>query len=266
MTDDIEVIEDIEVEDTTAPGIWWSLSALKTIEACGRQYEYRYIKKAKTKPTVYLAFGKAVHQVIDTIHKKNDFTDSFWQREWDRVWYEQSTKVDWKGFKKGTFTTSGQKMLANYVDNNKDAIIVSSELKFPEKNEPYMIGPFKVRGVIDQIRNVGNHLDPIIIDFKTSGKEPDPLILRADPQWTIYWDYARKKYGYKNPELALYHLKTGKMIYTERTPEDVDIVLDSLREAQSKVDQKMFSRSIGFQCQYCDFKEMCLGPIGRLNE
>jgi CRISPR/Cas system-associated exonuclease Cas4 (RecB family) len=259
MTDDI--VEDLEVEDVEAPGIWWSLSAMKTIEACGRQYEYRYVKKAKTKPTVYLAFGKAVHQVIDTLHKKNDFTDSFWQREWDRVWFEQSSKVDWKGFKKGTFTTSGQKMLANYIDNNKDAVIVSSELKFPEKNEAFTIGPYRVRGIIDQVRTIKKR--PLIIDFKTSGKEPDPLILRADPQWTFYWDYARKKLGHPDPQLALYHLKTGKMIYTERTPEDVDIVLDSLKEAQSKVDQKMFARNVGFQCTYCDFKDACLGQIGK---
>jgi CRISPR/Cas system-associated exonuclease Cas4 (RecB family) len=262
---DIEIVEEIEVEDLETPGIWWSLSALKTIQACGRQYWYRYIQKEKTKPTVYLAFGKAVHKVIDTIHKKNNFTDSFWQREWDRVWFEESSRVEnWSGFKKGSFTTSGQKMLADYVDNNMLANVVESELKFPVKDEPYAIGPYKVRGVIDQLRKVDGR--SLIVDFKTSGKEPDPLILRADPQWTIYWDYARHKLQEENPLLALYHLKSGKLIYTERTPEDVDIVLDSLREAQSKVSQEMFSRSIGYQCQYCDFKDICLGQIGRKNE
>src|SRR5690348_5982882 len=99
-------------------GTWWSTSAMKSMQACGKQYWFRYIEKAKTKGTPYLAFGRAVHKVIETVHKENNFSDSFWQREWDRLWYAESSKIDWKGFKKGTFTTSGVKMLGDYVEKN----------------------------------------------------------------------------------------------------------------------------------------------------
>ena len=258
----IEPLEDLNHDEVWVEyeGTWWSTSALKTIQACGKQYKYRYVEKAKTKATPYLAFGRAVHKVIESVHKESNFTDSFWQREWERVWFEQSSKVDWKGFKKGTFSTMGIKMLGQYVDDNQGAIVIGSEIKFPRRDEQYAVGPFKVRGVIDQIRRIDGR--PVVLDFKTSGKEPDPLILRADPQWTFYWDYARKRLK-EEPLLGLYHLKTGKIMYTEREESDLEILRESLEDAQKRVDQKMFSRSIGFQCVFCDFKDQCLGGLGK---
>lgn len=241
-------------------GTWWSTSALKTMQACGKQYWFRYVQKAKTKATPYLAFGRAVHKVIEAVHKENNFTDSFWQRKWDQFWYEQSSRVDWKGFKKGSFTNSGVKMLADYVEKNEGITVLGSEIKFPRKDETYAVGPYRIRGVIDQIRRVDGRL--VVVDFKTSGKEPNELVLRADPQWTLYWDYARKRLK-EDPLLAWYHLKTGQMIYTERTEADLDIVLESLTDVQKRVDQEQFSRSVGFQCFFCDFKEQCLGGIGK---
>lgn len=258
---DIDPIEDLDQDESEVEfsGQWWSLSALKTIQTCGKQYEYRYIIKEKTKPTPFLAFGKAVHKVIEVIHKENNFSDSFWQREWERLWYEQSSKVDWKGYKKATFSNMGTKMLGSYVDDNQETEVMASELRFPKKDEHYMLGDYQIRGVIDQIRKT--ETKPLVIDFKTSTKEPDPLILRADPQWTLYWDYARKRLGVEDVSLGLYHLKSGKIFPTERTEKDLEIVLESLKDAQAKVDQKMFSRSIGFNCHFCDFREQCLGSI-----
>ena len=258
MIEPEELIDEVIVENQ---GTFWSTSALKTIEACGKQYWFRYIERAKTKPTVYLAFGRTVHKVIELVHTNNDFSDKYWQRQWDEEWSKNSSRVDWTGFKKGTFTNMGIKILGKYVDENQQVKVLHSELKFPPKSEDYMIGEFKVRGVIDQIRLEKGR--PMVVDFKTSGKEPDPLIFRADPQWTLYWDYARKFLG-EEPLLGLYHLKTGKLIPTERTQADVDLVLESLKDAQKKVDQEMFSRSIGFQCNFCDFKDICLGNIGKV--
>lgn len=236
----------------------WSASSIKTIGSCGKQFWFRYRTDIKGIQTPYLAFGKAVHKVIEMIHVANDFSDEFWQDTWSDQWYDHSKDVDFKGYRKMTFANSGPKMILNYVKKNKTANILELESSFPtKKKEDYKIGRFVTRGIIDQVRRMeGGRL--LVVDFKTSKYPPDPLILRADPQFTMYYSVVREKYK-EDPLLALYHLESGKIYYTERTQKDVDFVEQLLEEGQVKVDAQLFERNIGNTCRYCPFLEPCLG-------
>src|SRR5579859_8204651 len=234
----------------------WSVSALKMISSCGKQFWWRYRTDIKGLQTPYLQFGKAVHKVIEEIHKQGDFSTDFWERLWSQTWREYAAEVeDWGKLKKITFNNTGSKMLANYVEKNSGATVLESEKQF----DNYKIGPFKVRGVIDQIRRSnGGRL--LVLDFKTSKYPLDPLVLRADPQFTMYWGYVMQEYQ-EDALLGLYHLESGKILYTNRTQSDVAMVEAMLREGQVKVDQEMFERNIGITCRNCPFVQVCLGDL-----
>lgn len=243
----------------------WSTSKLKTIEACGKQFFYKYIKEDGVVPiqTPYLAFGKAVHRVIELIHQSNDWTELNTLETWNDQWYEDSQGVDFTGFFKPNFDESGAKMLRRYVKKNKGAKVLELETPFPNGKVVYKIGPYVVRGVIDQVRRMDDGR-LLVVDFKTSKYPPDPLILRADPQFSIYYKVAKEKYQ-EEVQVALYHLETGKMFFTERTDNDVALVEAQLKQAQAKVTQKMFERNVGINCRLCVFIQDCLGPIGEMN-
>src|SRR5665213_3668491 len=247
MFDEIEFID--ENEDDT-----WSASKLQVINTCGAQFRYKYREKAQEKQTPYLSFGKTVHKVIEMIHKANDFSEDFWKEAWLKEWAEASDPVDFTGYYKPAFASSGRKMLGNYAKDNQTANILELESPF----DAYKIGRYVVRGIIDQVRRTdGGRL--LIVDFKTSKYPLDPLVLRAAPQFTIYYHVVKQKYPGEDPLLAYYHLESGKMYFTNRNDNDVLIVEAMIKEGQNKVDQSMFERNVGQACKWCPFVEQCLG-------
>jgi CRISPR/Cas system-associated exonuclease Cas4 (RecB family) len=251
MLDEIEFID--ENEDDT-----WSASKLQVINTCGKQFFYKYREKAEEKQTPYLSFGKTVHKVIEMIHKANDFSEDFWKEAWLKEWAEASDPVDFTGYYKPMFVNTGKRMLSNYAKDNQNANILELESSFPNDKEVYKIGRFVVRGIIDQVRRTdGGRL--LIVDHKTSKYPLDPAVLRAAPQFSIYYMVVKQKYPGEDPLLAYNHLESGKMYYTNRDDNDVLKVEAMLIEAQRKVDQGMFERNVGQACRYCPFLEQCLG-------
>ncbi|HYT42119.1 MAG TPA: PD-(D/E)XK nuclease family protein [Methylomirabilota bacterium] len=256
------MIDDELVEDDRATNIW-SVSSLKTIHSCGKQWEFRYRSDVEQVETPYLAFGSVVHKIIENIHKTNDFSDS-WEREWNSMWFERSKDIDWTGYRKTEFNNRGPKLIGRYVDQNKEAKVLEVEYKFPAEDKVYKIGGFEIKGVIDQIRrtDAGRLL---VIDIKTAKYPPDPLVLRHDPQLTFYYYVAREKYG-EEPILGIYSLESNKILYTNRTQEDIEMVSEALREGQLKVDNNMFTRNITNNCKWCPFLTACLGTNEEINQ
>lgn len=253
-------MEDLLFDERLTDPMIWSASGMKTIASCGKQWHFRYRTDIKGIQTPYLAFGKTVHKVIEMIHQANDFSEDFWLDTWTSQWYEASEEVDFTGYYKGQFPNSAKKMLSNYVKDNQNVTILELETPFPNGKEVYKVGDFTVRGIIDQVRRMeGGRL--LVVDFKTSKYPMDPLILRADPQFTIYYKVVKEKYG-EEPLLALYHLESAKMLYTSRTDKDVELVAAMIKEGQRKVDLEMFQRNIGPTCRYCPYVQECLGNIG----
>lgn len=243
----------------------WSVSGLKTIGSCGKQWHFRYRTDVEGIQTPYLAFGKAVHRVIENMHKTKDFSEDWWQSEWSDTWTTDSEDIDFTGFYKPMFMNSGRKMIGNYAKENANVNILELEIPFPnKKGESYKVGPFVVRGIIDQIRRTeGGRL--LVVDLKTSKYPPDPLLLRADPQFTIYHHIVKQMYPGEDPLMALYHLESGKLYYTNRDDHDVLMVEEMIAEGQKKVDLKMFARNIGNTCRYCPFINECLGEYVKTN-
>lgn len=249
MDEEIEFVD--KHEDDT-----WSASKLKTISSCGHQFYYRYRTDIQGTQTPYLSFGKAVHATIEKIHQANDFSEEFWQDTWADQWLANIKDVDFTGYFQD-FRGNGMKMVLKYVKKNKDIKILELESPFPNNVEVYKVGQYVVRGVIDQVRRMDDGR-LLVVDLKTQKYPPDPMILRADPQFTIYHHVAKQKYPGENPLMALYHLESGTMFYTERTDNDIHEVEAMIREGQQKVDLAMFERNVGHGCRYCPYLTNCL--------
>lgn len=247
----------IEFYDPKEEGVQWSVSSLKAIHSCGKQWYYRYRTDEGPKQTPYLSFGGTVHKVIELVHRNNNFTDAFWQPLWNDMWYEASKEVDWTGMSKIHFNNLGPKIIGKYVDANQDIDLLEIEIEFPLDNEECKIGRFPIRGIIDQIRRTDEGR-LLVVDLKTAKYPLDQLVLDSDPQFTFYWWYVKQKYG-EDALLGLYHLQSGNILYTSRTDSDIEKLEAIIAEGQSKIDQEMFSKNVGETCKWCPFAQVCLG-------
>lgn len=233
---------------------YWSVSKLQAIQQCGRKFKFQYIEKVPALKTVALKFGSAVHKCLERIHKESLFEDGQVQRLWADVWSPYIGTIDWDNelASKTVYKNRGLKMLDKYVQSHKDEEVLHLEMKFKIKPSDELP---KFGGVIDKIKMVDGR--PAVVDYKTSKYAPDPLVLDADPQLTMYY-MAAKVLGLDISDFAIHNLLDGTEYWTTRSDEDVYLLLESIEEAQQKVRSKMFARSVGFNCKFCDYKESCL--------
>lgn len=262
-----------EVEDV---GPDWSVSRLQTIFSCGRKYRFKYVDRIEEPPTVALAFGSAVHECIADMYMNNRWDDTYMQRLWAYKWQEKQAGIDWDTVKerKSNRDKKGVEILESFRETSADDDWYALETHFRYDptyfsqhragiwNPPMLRGTFdkvmRLRGLTGDFEGYNGRL--AVIDYKTSKNPPDPLLLRVDPQLTIYHRAAHEMLG-EDVVLAIHHLPTNTLHFTERTEKDMDAVLDMIREGVSRVNNKKFERNISYACKWCAFKEICLGGL-----
>jgi len=260
-----------EVEDV---GPDWSVSRLGTIFSCGRKYKFKYIDHVEEPKTVPLAFGSAVHKCLEHLHWNGGWDDNYMQRLWSDVWYEAQLGIDWDSimYRKSTYDKKGVTILEAYRETNMDDDWYALETNFRLETGASLMGfPREtpaLRGTLDKVMRLQNLEGEdsqyngrlAVIDYKTSKNPPDKLLLRVDPQLTIYHWAAKKLIG-EDVVLAIHHLPTNTIHFTERKEIDMAAVMDMLRTGVSRVQQEEFERNISYACKWCPFKEQCLGAL-----
>lgn len=245
------------LEDLNDLADYWSVSKLQAIQQCGRLFKYRYIDHVPEEKTAILKFGSAVHKSIEIMHTNAVWEDGDIQRLWADTWTPYVATIDWdkEQVSSNVHKNRGVKMLLLYRDTNKDDDVVALEKKFRIKSSETLPA---FGGRLDKVVRRGPVMR--VVDFKTARTAPDSLVLAADPQLTMYY-MACKELGYDVQDFAIHSLQDGKEYWTKRSDTDVEILLESIQEAQAKTLNKMFARSISFLCRGCVFKEHCLGNI-----
>lgn len=236
-------------------GDYWSYSKLTSIFECGKEFWFDYIKRSRKSKGSALRFGTVVHSCLELMHTDSIWQDGDVQRLWADTWIPIVDQIDWSKelLTPRVYKNRGLKMLEQYASSHKADEILELERKFKFK------GDVTLGGIIDKIKIRNGK--PAIVDYKTSKWAPDPLVLRADHQLTIYY-MAAKELGYPTDQLAIHNLLDGTEYWTTRTDADVVRLMDTIHEAQKKIEHKMYERNIGFHCRMCPFKVSCLGGIG----
>lgn len=247
-----------EVEDV---GPDWSVSRLQTIFSCGRRYRYKYVDRIEEPPTVALAFGSAVHECIADMYLNNRWDDTYMQRLWAYKWQEKQEGIDWDSVRdrKSNRDKKGVEILEAFRETsaNDNWYALESHFRF-RINDRHGNLP-QLRGTFDKIMRLEDGR-LAVIDYKTSKNPPDPLLLRVDPQLTIYREAAKEILG-EDVVLGIHHLLTNTLYLTERTDRDMLAIIDMLKVGVERVEQGRFERNISWGCRYCPFKDMCLGGL-----
>ena len=96
----------------------------------------------------------------------------------------------------------------------------------------------------------------VIIDYKT-GQSKDKLDFEAKEQLLIYQIAAEEVLHLKPKQLAYYYLDDGKFASFLGSESDLQKQKDKIIEEAEKIKNSEFGATPGWQCQYCDFKDIC---------
>jgi len=240
----------------------FSYSQLAAFEKCPLQYKFAFILKVPTRGKSVFSFGKTMHNTLEEFlrwvneESTKKKTDQFkaliemYEKNWIDEWYEdQKQKDDY--FKKGKdilkeFYTQFTKQQPKMLRVNGQ---IALELPFNLK-----IGEHTLFGVIDRIDEGPDGIT--IIDYKT-GQSKDKLDVDAREQLLIYQIAAQEVLHLKPKQLSYYYLDDGKLASFLGSDQDIIEQKQKILNEIEKIKNSEFEPTPGWQCQYCDFKDIC---------
>ena len=254
---------------------YFSFTQLSAYQKCPLQYKFAHILKIPIEGKPSLTFGKVMHKTLEEFLKTNckirglkqenlfdqkeeklkilPFEEllKIYKKNWVDDWYQNKEE-------KERYYKQGEKSLKEFYENfkrtnpkiklieGKPALETSFSLK---------IGSYKFIGKIDRIDEVeGNKVK--IIDYKT-GQAKDKLDQGAKQQLLIYQIAAEKILKLKPVELTYYYLNKSIKRSFLGNETDKQKIKEKIIETIDKIKNNEFKPTPGWQCQFCDFKDIC---------
>lgn len=217
----------------------------------------RYEAGIRGPTTEYLALGNALHLALELTHKDGQtfnltsaiktFRDEFARIIWDEEVYVQYPKQK-------KLESEGIGMLELYADN--------LGVKYPEYPTEVELefclvynDEFDIVGKIDRVDIDAETGEIAITDYKSGSKEPDPWFLRKNLQFTAYAWACLETYGKLPDKIYWHHLRTGKLLKTTRTMEDIADLKQHIANAILMRDMNIRHRIYHEQvCGWCSYK------------
>lgn len=224
-----------------------SASMLKAYNICPKIVYYRRHKTPTTKSASMLV-GSLIHDMIDDDESKGNINVNTYL---DRMMRELSTgeEIEFRRWQ----TIPALTRLVNTCYNNylsiKDSFpsLVSTEAEFNLEMSPdvFMVGRW------DQVRE-----ENVIVELKSSHREPSEEFLAADIQATFYmWVY--KELFNVTPTYYYVHLPTGN-IYEVFRKDYTDLLININDYINACASQHYPKYKDGYKCDNCFYKHACL--------
>jgi len=248
----------------------FSYSQLAAFEKCPLQYKFGFILKVPTRGKAVFSFGKTMHNTLDAFLKsENEIVPKKKKKKATKKnsdTFEKLTKLyednwidEWYGSKKekDEYYKNGKRIIKEFYEqfSKKPPKILKVDGK-PALEMPFnlKIGGYTLYGVIDRIDEMDGGV--AIIDYKT-GQSKDKLDLDAKEQLLIYQIAAQEVLHLKPKKLAYYYLDDGKVAAFLGSENDLENQKAKIIEEIEKIKNSEFEPTPGWQCQYCDFKDIC---------
>jgi RecB family exonuclease len=223
--------------------------------ACPYASFLRYEAALRGPTTAPLALGSAVHLSLEYAHENGIFNINEWvtifKAEYNRIIEEDEVFVSYPQLKK--LESEGIIMLEVYNAQIETGQITKYPLAVEKEFRIPIAGTFLV-GRIDKIEQ-GDDGEYSVLDYKTGKAKPDPWSLRHNVQLTAYYWACHELYGEYPKKLIWHHLRTGELLETERTPNDIEQLKQMINNAVAMKDQGIRHRIFHDRvCDWCNYK------------
>jgi CRISPR/Cas system-associated exonuclease Cas4 (RecB family) len=235
--------------------------------ACPYANFLRYEGKLRGPTTRWLALGSALHLALELTHTpEKDFilndAITIFKVELSRIIHDDEVFIKYPDLIKTQ--AEGTEMLGLYqhgLDTGKISVLVRDV----EKEFSLPFEGIDVVGKIDKVEDTVKTIDPhdddgygyTIVDYKSGSKKPDLWFLDHNLQFTAYAWAGLLLYGELPTKLVWHHLRTGELLETTRTLQDIEELKQMIRDTQHMREQGIRYRVYHEQvCGYCEFSGM----------
>lgn len=246
----------------------FSYSQLAAFEKCPLQYKFAFILKVPVRGKAVFSFGHTVHNTLydfftltNGVEQKNLFGEKtpkkdkvfgellkLYDKNWVDEWYD-SKKNKEEYYKKGKDIL---KEFYKEYQKNQPKILKTKDGLGLEMGFNLKISGNTIVGKIDRIDDLGNG-QVQIIDYKTGASKDKP----EKEQLLIYQMAASEVLGLKPKNLSYYYLEDGKILSFLGTDKELEEQKEKVLEQIEKIKNSEFDPTPGWQCQFCDFKDIC---------
>jgi len=275
-----EVLEKKNVKEKGYLPEHFSFSQLAAFEKCPRQYKFNFIFKVPIKGKAVFSFGKTMHGTLHMflkqvneggrtkqdnlfgfgdpsapIKKKDNAFDleylkEIYEKNWIDEWYENKKQ-------KEEYYNLGKKIIKDfYEDFSKNPPKILKIDNAPALELPFnlKVGKYTLKGQIDRIDENGTGVT--IIDYKT-GNSKNKLDTEAKEQLLIYQIAAEEIFKLTPEELTYFYLNDGGKASFLGSLKDKEREKEKIIEEIEEIKKSKFDPTPGWQCSYCDFKDIC---------
>jgi DNA helicase-2/ATP-dependent DNA helicase PcrA len=244
----------------------FSYSQLAAFEKCPLQYKFSFILKVPTRGKAAFSFGHTMHNTLAKFLRETsksgqenlfgeksannaslDKLLKIYDKEWVDEWYESKKQRD-EYYKKGK--ESLKEFFDQATKNPPNVLKIAGELAI-ELPFNLKVGEYTLYGVIDRIDELGSGVS--IIDYKTGESKDKP----DKDQLLIYQIAAQEVLQLEPKQLSYYYLDDGKVVSFLGTEKETEEKKEKILEQINKIKNSEFEPTPGWQCQYCDFKDIC---------
>ncbi|MFH0859214.1 MAG: UvrD-helicase domain-containing protein [Patescibacteria group bacterium] len=260
----------------------FSFSQLAAFSKCPLQYKFGFILKVPIRGKAVFSFGKTMHATLQDFLKqvneegKTKQSDLFgfqnkkklssvktpeglasfdnlieiYEKNWIDEWYEsKKQKEEYYKLGKRIIKDFYAEFLKNPPKILKINNVLALEMPFNLK-----IGDYTLFGVIDRIDDLKDGV--AIIDYKT-GKTKDKLEVSDKDQLLIYQIAAEEVLKIKPKELSYYYLENGHRATFLGDEKEKTQQKEKIIKEIEEIKKSNFKATPGWQCSYCDFKDIC---------
>jgi RecB family exonuclease len=176
--------------------------------------------------------------------------EKLYEKNWIDEWYESKKQKD-------EYRKLGKKIIKDFYENfekEKPEVFKLGENLALELPFNLKLGEHTMFGVIDRIDKTKDGIE--IIDYKT-GNAKDKLDAEAKEQLLIYQIALLDLFKIKSVKLTYYYLEEGKKLSFLGTDAEIKNQKEKIISEIESIKNSEFEPTPGWQCQYCDFKDIC---------
>ncbi|PIR02486.1 MAG: hypothetical protein COV62_01340 [Candidatus Nealsonbacteria bacterium CG11_big_fil_rev_8_21_14_0_20_35_11] len=258
----------------------FSFTQLAAFSKCPLQYKFAHILKIPIRGKAVFSFGKTMHNTLFRfvnlaacqlqLNQTNLFGKSSQQRtkmedlklddlfriykeEWIDDWYGDSSQ-------KKEYYQKGKKTLRTFFENfirTKPQTLFINGSPALEKDFHLKIGQDSFIGKIDRIDKISE--DKVeILDYKTGNPNTKERLNSEDKLQLLIYQLAAKKVFNLSPfELTYHYLENNSRLSFSPKEGEIERTEKEILNRIKEIKNSDFSPVPGWQCKFCDFKDIC---------
>ncbi len=232
----------------------FSFTNLAAFNKCPLQYKFAHILKIPIFGRSSTSFGKTMHEALhqfllgwqETPDLPVDDLLALFAENWQDDWYKDDAERE-------DFRRHGVEQLTAFHASLGEYPPAPAYL---EQDFTIKFGTTIMKGRIDRIDTVEGGIE--IIDYKTGTPKLAEKIEKADKeQLYLYQIAARDILGLNPVKLTYHYLQDNTRVSFLGEPDDLLDLQEKILDSVDKIKKSKFPPNSGFNCRFCDFKDIC---------